>query len=76
MQMGASIADWTREDLATADETAGQVAADILDLRIEAIKPATSGMHDDLTRICQDTVVDVQAPWLSTWSGRSVTIQK
>ncbi len=75
-QVGASIADWTPEDLATADETARQVAADILDMRIEAIKPAATRMNDDLTRICQDTVVDAQTPWLSAWSGRSVTVRK
>ena len=71
-QVGASIADWTPEDLAGADEKAKQVAADIRDMRIDAIGSATGMIRDDLTRICQDTVVDRRIPWLNNWSGRSV----
>ncbi|MEO2033992.1 MAG: PD-(D/E)XK nuclease family protein [Planctomycetaceae bacterium] len=70
--IGASLADWTEEDLASADEKARQVAADILDMRISTVRPATGMMQDDLGRICQNTVVDRQMPWLDEWSGRSV----
>ena len=70
-QVGDSIADWTTDDLASADEKARQVATDIRDLRIESIRPATGGMmKDELARICQDTVVDRKFPWLHGWPGR------
>ena len=71
--IGASMAAWSPEDLATADARAQQVAADILDMRINDTPPAAGKLKDDLARICRDTVVDRQIPWLSTWSGRSVT---
>jgi len=70
-QVNHSIAEWTTDDLASADEKARQVATDIKDLRIESIRAATGGMiKDELARICQDTVVDRRFPWLDAWPGR------
>ena len=70
-QVDHNIADWTTDDLASADEKARQLATDIRDLRIESIRPATGRMmKDELARICQDTVVDRRFPWLDAWPGR------
>ena len=70
-QVDHSIAEWTTDDLASADQKAREVATDIKDLRIESIRPATGGMlKDELARICQDTVVDRRFPWLDAWPGR------
>lgn len=70
-QLGESLADWDADELADADDTARQVAADILDLRIDQVTSVRGRMPDELTRICQDTVVNRQIPWLTTWKGRA-----
>ncbi|MCH2203779.1 MAG: PD-(D/E)XK nuclease family protein [Fuerstiella sp.] len=69
--IGTSIADWTPEELNCAEEKAKQVAAQILDLKIDGVQPAGGMFEDELTGICQDSVVDRRIPWLTDWPGRS-----
>lgn len=69
--IGTSIADWTPEELNGAEEKAKQLAAQIVDLQIDRLQPVNGMYQDDLTRICQDSVIDRHIPWLADWSGRS-----
>lgn len=74
-QVGESLAEWDAADLADADEKARQVAADILDLRIDRVSVLKGRPGDDLAGLCQDTVVDRRIPWLEGWPGRAVSSQ-
>ncbi|MEZ6129951.1 MAG: PD-(D/E)XK nuclease family protein [Planctomycetaceae bacterium] len=69
-QVGASIAKWTEADLLSAERTAQQVAADILDLKIDRVEPGQDNRSTEFARVCQDTVIDRNIPWLEHWTGR------
>jgi ATP-dependent helicase/nuclease subunit B len=71
--VGCSIADWSDDDLESAEAEARRIAADIIDLRIDRIAPGEEFRFAEFARICQDTVVNPSVPWLSTWSGREVS---
>jgi ATP-dependent helicase/nuclease subunit B len=71
--VGLSLADWSDEDLAAAEQAARQVATQIMDLRIDRIAPPQQRRATEFARICQDTVVNPSAPWLSAWKGREVS---
>ncbi|MCA9061227.1 MAG: PD-(D/E)XK nuclease family protein, partial [Planctomycetaceae bacterium] len=60
------IAGWTAADLAAAEVLAQQLAADILDLKIDRVAPGNDLRYGELAGICQDTVIDRQIPWLDT----------
>lgn len=70
-KVGASIAKWTAGDLASAEETAKQIAAHILDLRIDRVEPGQEHRSTEFARVCQDSVIDRNIPWLEDWGGRS-----
>lgn len=69
-KVGASIAKWTDADLASAEETAKQIAARIIDLQIERVEPGRENRATEFARVCQDSVIDRNVPWLAGWSGR------
>ncbi len=69
--VGEAMARWTPEELETADDKAREVAAQILDLDIDFVRSSTGTYSDDFSRICQDTVVDREIPWLRGWPGRT-----
>ncbi|MCR9201816.1 MAG: PD-(D/E)XK nuclease family protein [Planctomycetaceae bacterium] len=69
--IGSSIADWSQEDLKSAEETARQVAADICDLKIDRIAAARERRYTEFARVCQDTVIESGSPWLGEFSGRA-----
>ena len=69
-QVGASIAKWTQADFDSAEETARRVAADILDLKIDRVEPGVERRATEFARICQDTVIERNIPWLAEWPGR------
>jgi RecB family exonuclease len=68
--VGASLARWTEEQLAEADQTARNIAAAILDLKIDQVASGREQPANEFSRVCQDTVIDRNIPWLETWSGR------
>lgn len=70
-KLGVELADWTDEELCEAEDVARNVAADILDLKIARVAAMNDLRYSDVSRICQDTVIDRNIPWLTTWSGRS-----
>ena len=69
--IGSSIAQWTAADLESAEQTAREVAANIVDLRIDRIAPARERRFTEFARVCQDTVIDSRSAWLSDFSGRA-----
>ncbi|MEZ6124522.1 MAG: PD-(D/E)XK nuclease family protein [Planctomycetaceae bacterium] len=69
-QVGASIAEWSEADLHSAETTAREVAANILDLKIDHITTGSENRAAEFSRICQDTVIDRNIPWLADWPGR------
>lgn len=69
--VGNSMADWSAVDLKQAEETAQQVAADILDLRIATLAKGDAHRKTEFSRLCQDTVIDRNIPWLESWAGRA-----
>jgi ATP-dependent helicase/nuclease subunit B len=69
--VGASIAKWTDAELESADSTAREVAANIIDLRIDRVEPGQERRATEFARVCQDSVIDRNIPWLADWPGRS-----
>lgn len=65
-----ALADWDDAALESAFAEARRIATDILDLTIDRIAPGDG--TSDLSRICQDTVVNASIPWLRSWTGREV----
>ncbi|HQX50140.1 MAG TPA: PD-(D/E)XK nuclease family protein [Planctomycetaceae bacterium] len=72
-KIGAAIADWSEADLMNAENLARSIAADIIDLKITEVVPSGDHRSSEFTRICQDTVIDRNIPWLKSWAGRTVT---
>ena len=68
--VGISLADWTDEELNEADARASEIAADIIDLKIEDVPAMDDQRYTEFSRICQDTVIDRNMPWLESWPGR------
>jgi RecB family exonuclease len=69
-KVGVSIANWSDAELQSAEEAAGRIAADILDLKIDRVEPGQENRATEFARVCQDSVIDRQIPWLADWSGR------
>ena len=69
--VGASIAKWSDAELETAEETAREVAANIMDLRIDQVTPGQERRSTEFARVCQDSVIDRNIPWLDEWPGRA-----
>ena len=69
-KVGYEAATWSDDELFTAETLARQVAADIIDLKIDRVTAMNDQRYSDLARICQDPVIDRNIPWLTTWGGR------
>jgi ATP-dependent helicase/nuclease subunit B len=69
--VGASMAKWSDAELETAEETAREVAANIVDLRIDHVAPGQDRRATEFARVCQDSVIDRNIPWLDDWPGRT-----
>lgn len=69
--VGASIARWDKIELEGAEQTARQVAADIIDLKIDRVTPGQERRFTEFSRVCQDSVIDRNFPWLGDWPGRN-----
>ena len=69
--VGASIAKWSDAELESAEATAREVAANIIDLKIDRVEPGQERRATEFARVCQDTVIDRNLPWLADWTGRS-----
>lgn len=72
-RVGCSIASWSQTDLESAEQRTREVAAEILDLRIDRVAAGDGQRATEFSRLCQDTVIDRQIPWLPDWPGRSLT---
>lgn len=71
-KIGEKIANWNATELESAYSTARTVAADILDLQIDRVTPGNTRRAGEFVRICQDTVINRNIPWLEDWNGREV----
>ena len=69
-KIGCNIASWQQGDLISAYTKAREVAADILDLKIDRVMVADEQWQTEFSRLCQDRVIDRNIPWLASWSGR------
>lgn len=65
-----SIAEWSLGDLESAEAAAREVAADILDRKIDRVAEGDPQRPNEFSRICQDSVIDRQIPWLTEFAGR------
>ncbi len=72
-KIGVAIADWKEAELIEAENLARIIAADIIDLKITEVIPSGDRRSSEFSRICQDSVIDRNIPWLKSWSGRTVT---
>ena len=69
--VGASIAKWSDAELESANTTAREVAANIIDLKIDRVEPGQERRATEFARVCQDSVIDRNIPWLADWPGRT-----
>ena len=69
-KIGTAIAEWTDAELLEAENIARHIAAEIIDLKITDVVPSGDGRSSEYSRICQDTVIDRNIPWLANWRGR------
>ncbi|MEO2014622.1 MAG: PD-(D/E)XK nuclease family protein [Fuerstiella sp.] len=69
--VGASIAKWTDAELESAETTAREVAANIVDLKIDQVTPGQERRATEFARVCQDSVIDRNISWLDEWPGRT-----
>ncbi len=69
-KVGIQLADWSDVELGEAEQLARGIAADIIDLKIDRVTAINDQRYSELGRICQDTVIDRNFPWLATWPGR------
>ncbi len=70
-KVGFEPATWTDEELLQAEQIARTIAADIIDLKIDRVTALNDDRASELGRICQDSVIDRNIPWLASWPGRS-----
>ncbi len=66
-RVGPAMANWTDGELDDAENRAREIAAEIIDLRIDRVDAGDAAMPSDYSRICQETVIDRNIPWLP-WS--------
>ena len=69
-KIGFEIAEWSDQELEEAEQLAAIVAADLLDLRIVGVESGGDYEANELSGICQDSVIDRRIPWLAGWRGR------
>lgn len=69
-KIGFEIAEWTDQELQEAEDLAAIVAADLLDLKIVDVESGGDYGANELSGICQDSVIDRRIPWLAGWQGR------
>lgn len=69
-KVGFAPAEWSDSDLLEAETLARTIAAEILDLKITDVPRLNDLRYAESSRICQDTVIDRNIPWLSDWRGR------
>lgn len=70
-KVGFAPADWSDSDLQDAEELARTIASEIIDLKITDVPRLNDLRYAESARICQDTVIDRNLPWLKTWQGRN-----
>ena len=68
--VGVSLAEWSNAELDGAETRAREIAADIIDLKIDDVPAMDDLRYSEFSRICQDTVIDRNKPWLQSWQGR------
>lgn len=69
-RIGCEMAEWTEEELASAEREAQRIAAEMIDLRIDRVARGSISAPDDFSRIRQDSVIERNIPWLTNWVGR------
>lgn len=69
-KIGYEPATWTDDELLQAEQIARTIAADIIDLKIDRVTSLNDDRYSELARICQDSVIDRNIPWLADWTGR------
>ena len=72
-KVGYEPATWTDTELLEAEQIARTVAADIIDLKIDRVTAMNDDRYSELARICQDSVIDRNIPWLASWPGRGAS---
>jgi ATP-dependent helicase/nuclease subunit B len=70
-EIGDQMAEWTSEELQDAESLAREVAAEIIDLRISRLDLTQFQKGSPMSRLCQDSVIDRNIPWLADWEGRT-----
>lgn len=75
-EIGDAIAEWTTEELQGAEALAREVAADIVDLEISRVELNEFREGNPMSRLCQDSVIDRNIPWLEDWHGRAAESHK
>ncbi len=68
--IGDEMAEWTREELQDAESLAREIAADIIDLKMARVQIQDFQNGNPMSRLCQDSVIDRNIPWLADWEGR------
>jgi ATP-dependent helicase/nuclease subunit B len=74
-KVGYEPATWNDNELLDAEKLARTVAADIIDLKIDRVTPMNDQRYAELSRICQDPVIDRNIPWLQSWPGRRSSVE-
>ena len=69
-KIDCQIADWSSDVLDSAKQKAREVAADIIDLKIDRVMAGDTQWQSEFSRLCQDRVIDRNIPWLADWNGR------
>lgn len=69
-KVGIAMAEWSDAELQEAEQLARTVAADIIDLKIDRVATLNYQRTSDVGRVCQDSVIDRNIPWLESWPGR------
>lgn len=70
-EIGDQMAEWTSEELQDAESLAREVAAEIIDMRISRLDLTQFQKGSPISRLCQDSVIDRNIPWLADWEGRT-----
>jgi len=69
-EVGIALAEWPDSELHEAEARAREIAADIIDLKMDDVPAMDDRRYSEFSRICQDTVIDRNMPWLESWPGR------